>query len=140
VNSQGKLIPIEEIVLDIGKQMLETSYTLNLGQLFKIAHELKRYFWQKLKLEKTQNVNKTTTEKKVGSSIPKVRIVVVTINNHMAVIQVHIGNNIIENVLLDGGFKINIIKKQLRLRLGLPKLKLAPYNLRMADQTTTKLV
>ncbi len=120
--------------------MLETSYTLNLGQLFKIAHELKRYFWQKLKLEKTQNVNKTTTEKKVGSSIPKVRIVVVTINNHMAVIQVHIGNNIIENVLLDGGFKINIITKQLRLRLGLPKLKLAPYNLRMADQTTTKLV
>jgi hypothetical protein len=26
------------------------------------------------------------------------------------------------------------------LRLGLPKPKLAPYNLRMADQITTKLV
>jgi hypothetical protein len=26
VNSQGKLIKIEEIFLDIGKQMLETSY------------------------------------------------------------------------------------------------------------------
>jgi hypothetical protein len=35
--------------LDIGKQMLETSYTLNLGQLIKIALELKRYLWQKLK-------------------------------------------------------------------------------------------
>jgi len=30
--------------------------------------------------------------------------------------------------------------KQLRLRLGLPKPILAPYNLRMVDQTTTKLM
>ncbi len=58
----------------------------------------------------------------------------------MVVIQVQIEKNTIENVLLDGGFKINIITKQLKLKLGLPKLKLAPYNLRMADQTTTKLV
>jgi len=28
----------------------------------------------------------------------------------------------------------------LRLRLGLPKLKPTPYNMRMVDQTTTKLV
>ncbi len=33
VNSQGKLITVKEIFLDIGKQMLETSYTLNLRQL-----------------------------------------------------------------------------------------------------------
>ncbi len=31
VNSQGKLITIEESFLDIGRQMLEISYTLNLG-------------------------------------------------------------------------------------------------------------
>ncbi len=37
-----------------------------------------------------------------------------------------------------GGFGFNIIIEKLRLRLGLPKLKLAPYNLRMANQTTTK--
>jgi hypothetical protein len=43
VNSQAKLIIVEDIFLDIGKQMLETSYTLNLGQLLKIALELKRY-------------------------------------------------------------------------------------------------
>jgi hypothetical protein len=47
--------------LDIGKHMLETSYTLNLGQLFKITLELKRYLWQKLKLEKTQNLSRATT-------------------------------------------------------------------------------
>jgi hypothetical protein len=35
-NSQGKLIIIEEIFLDIGKQMLETNYTFNLRQLLKI--------------------------------------------------------------------------------------------------------
>jgi hypothetical protein len=43
-------------------------------------------------------------------------------------------------VLLDGGYGVNIIIKQLRLRLGLPKPKLAPYNLRMTNQTTTKPV
>jgi hypothetical protein len=58
----------------------------------------------------------------------------------MAIIQVQIGKNTIEDVLLDGGFKIDIIIKQLRLKLGLPNPKPAPYNLRMADQTTTKLM
>jgi hypothetical protein len=43
-------------------------------------------------------------------------------------------------VLLDGSSRINIITEELKLRLGLPKPKLAPYNLRMTDQTTTKLV
>jgi hypothetical protein len=58
----------------------------------------------------------------------------------MAVIQVQIRKNTIEDVLLDGGFGVNIITKQSKLRLGLPKAKHAPYNLRMTDQTITKLV
>jgi hypothetical protein len=60
--------------------MLETSYTLNLGQLFKIAHELKWYLWQKLKPKKTQNVSTTTKDKQVGSLVLEIGIVVVTIN------------------------------------------------------------
>jgi hypothetical protein len=52
---------IKKIFLDIGKQMLETNYTLNLGQLIKITPKLKRYLWQKLKPKKTQNVCRTTT-------------------------------------------------------------------------------
>jgi hypothetical protein len=40
-------------ILDIGKQMLETSYILSLGQLLKIVLELKKYLWQKLKPKKT---------------------------------------------------------------------------------------
>ncbi len=34
LNSQEKLIIVEEILHDISKKMLKTSYTLNLGQLF----------------------------------------------------------------------------------------------------------
>jgi hypothetical protein len=41
-------------------------------------------------------------------------------------------------VLLDGGSRIHIIVELLKLRLGLPKPKSTPYNLRMEDQTTTK--
>ncbi len=52
--------------------MLETSYDLNLGQLFKITLELQRYLWQKLKLKKTQNLSRATTQKQVSSLIPKV--------------------------------------------------------------------
>ncbi len=43
-------------------------------------------------------------------------------------------------MLLDGNSRVNIVIELLRLRLGLPKPKLAPYNLRMTDQMTTKLV
>ncbi len=43
-------------------------------------------------------------------------------------------------MLLDEGFGVNIIIERFGLRLGLPKPKPTPYNLRMADQTTTKLV
>ncbi len=138
VNSQRKRIIVEEIFLDISKQMLETNYILNLGQLFKITHELKKYIWQKLKLEKTQSVSKITTKKQVVFSVLEVRIAIIVIDNHMVIIQIQIGKNIIEHVLLDGGSGVNIITKQLRLRLGLPKPKPTPYNFKMANQTITK--
>jgi hypothetical protein len=98
------------------------------------------YIWQKLKPKKIHNLNRATIDKQVNSSVPEVGTTILTINNHMTIIQVQNGNKIIEVVLLDGGYRVNIITKQLRLRLGLSKPKPAPYNLRMADQTTTKLV
>ncbi len=52
MNSLKKLITTKENFLNIGKQMVETSSILNLGHLFKIAPELKKYLWKKLKLEK----------------------------------------------------------------------------------------
>jgi hypothetical protein len=47
----------------------------------------------------------------------------------MVIIKIYIGRNTIDDVFLDGGSKVNIIIEQLRARLGLPKPKLAPYNM-----------
>ncbi len=77
--------------------------------MLKIAPELNRYLWKKLKLEKIQNVGKVTTNKQVGSLVPKVGTFVITINNHMVVIKVQTRNNTIKDVLLDGGSRINVI-------------------------------
>jgi hypothetical protein len=62
-----------------------------------------------LKLEKIQNISKTTIDKQVGLSVLEIGTTIVTIDNHMAIIQVQIGKNTIEDVLLDGGFGDNII-------------------------------
>jgi hypothetical protein len=40
---------MEQIFQDISKQMMETTYTLKLGQLLKLTPDLKKYMWQKLK-------------------------------------------------------------------------------------------
>jgi hypothetical protein len=55
----------------------------------------------------------------------------------MAIIQVQVGKNSIKDVMLDGGASVNIITKNLTTKLGLPKPKLAPYHLKMADQRMT---
>jgi len=59
----------------------------------------------------TQIMSKATIEKQISSSIPKVGTTDVAIDNHMAIIQVQITKNIIEDVLLDGGIGIHIITK-----------------------------
>lgn len=60
---------------------------------------------------------------------------------YIANIQIHNRNNTIDDVLLDGYISVNIIIEQLKVMLSLRKLpKLAPYNLRMVDQTTTELL
>jgi len=50
----------------------------------------------------------------------------------MAIIQVQVGKNIVEDVLLDGGTNVNIITENFITKLGLPKPRPAPYHLRMA--------
>jgi hypothetical protein len=56
----------------------------------------------------------------------------------MVVIQVQVGKHFIENVLLDGGYGVNIITEKLKVQLGLSKPKPSSYNLCMVDQTTAK--
>ncbi len=125
VVSQSKSILVEEIFQDISIQMLETSYTLNLRQLLKMALELKRYLWKKMKLDQP-------------FVILEVAIVIITTNNHIVIIQIQIGKNTIEDVLLECGLGYYHCTKQFKLKLGSPKPKPAPYNLRMVEQTTTK--
>jgi hypothetical protein len=106
MNSQRKLIIVKEFFLDISKQMLEISYILNFKQLLEIVLKL-NISLAKVETRETQNISKTTTNKQVGYSILKVGIDVVVIDNHMAIIQVQIKKNTIEDVLLNGGFGVN---------------------------------
>jgi len=47
----------------------------------------------------------------------------------MVVIQVQVGKNFIDDVLIDWGFGVNIIIENLWVQLGLSKPNPAPYNL-----------
>lgn len=58
----------------------------------------------------------------------------------MAIIPVQVGRNTLGDVLVDGGSKFNIIIDDLYKHLGLPSPKPTPYDLQMANQSTTKLV
>jgi len=49
--------------------------------------------------------------------------------------QVHVGKNIIDNVLIDGRSRVNIVIVNLGVQLGLSKSNPTPYNLRMANKT-----
>ncbi len=91
-----------------------------------------------MKVDKPQMNIKVVNEKATTSIVHDISTIEMAINNHMVVIQVQIGKNTIDDVLLDGEFGANIIIEQSRARLGLPKPKPTPYNLQMVDQTTTK--
>jgi hypothetical protein len=62
------------------------------------------------------------------------------IDPHMAMMYVQVSNKLVEDVLLDGRFGVNIITKKLQKRLKFPSPKLTMYTLGMADQTITKPV
>jgi hypothetical protein len=58
----------------------------------------------------------------------------------MVIIPTHVGKNLVEDVLIDGGSEINIITKDLWKKLGLLTPKLAPYILQMVNHTLIKLI
>jgi hypothetical protein len=60
-------------------------------------------------------------------------IVAIKVNNQMVIIQVQVGKNIVEDVLLDGRASVNIITKNFITKLGLPKPRPIPYHLIMVD-------
>ncbi len=96
---------MEQIFQDINKQMLETTYILRLNQLLKITPDLKKYMWQKLKPKKSNITIKQMLEPNGATMVEtcsKLDIIVTTLDNQMAIIQVQVGKNIVEDVLIDG--------------------------------------
>jgi hypothetical protein len=67
---------------------------------------------------------------------PELAYATVTIDHQMVV---QVGKKIINDVLIDGGFGINIIIENLGVQLGLSKPNLVPYDLPMVDQSIAKL-
>ncbi len=85
---------------DISTQVLETKYVINLGQLLKIMPNIKRYIFNSVTF--IQLVQPKPIQPKYVSAT-------MTFNHQMVVIQVHAGKNFIDDVLIDGGFGVNII-------------------------------
>jgi hypothetical protein len=94
-----------------------------LGQLLQAIPNIKRYIFNPIPSKPT---------------LPKPTIALVAINHQMVKIWVQVRKNFIEDVLLDGGYGINIITEKLKVQLGLSKPKHAPHNMCMANQTITK--
>jgi hypothetical protein len=91
---------LEEILKDISKQVLETKYTLNLGQSLWVIPNIKCYI-----------LNLVSSKLVLLESV----VALVAIDHQMVVIQVQVGKNFIEEVLLDGGFGVNIIMEKLKV-------------------------
>jgi hypothetical protein len=81
-------------------------------------------------------INKVILEPNVATLVEthsKVDTTTIEVDNQMVVIQVQVGKNIVEDILLDGQANVNIIIENFRTKLGLPKPRPIPYHLKMAD-------
>lgn len=79
----------------------------NLRSIFHLTLDLKKYVISKLYLLKVTKAPKTNFI-----------ITLVAIDHRVVVIQIQVGKNIIEDILLYGGFKVNINTKKLKKKLS----------------------
>jgi len=91
------------VLEEIGHQLLKSKHMLTLGQLFNIVPNLKQYVATMFFPDR----------KNIIAIRPNSIITSMVINPHMVVIQVHVGKNVIEDVLLYGGYNINIMMEEL---------------------------
>jgi hypothetical protein len=92
---------LEEILRDINTQVLEIKYVINLGQFLKIVLDIKWYIFKPIMF--------------VQPIQPELTCVIMAIDHQMVMIQVQVGKNFIDDVLIDGGFGVNIISKNLKI-------------------------
>ena len=98
--------------------------------LFSLSLSLTEFVCSWLTEAVTQPSRTPTTEELIAATE--------AIDKHMPVISICIGKNIVDDVLLDGGSRVNVITEEERRKLGLPKPSPAPFNLRMANGTIAK--
>jgi hypothetical protein len=97
--------------------------------------------WQKLKPKKPNIAIKVIPKPRVAILIEtcsQANTIVIKVNNQMAIIRVQVGKNIVEDVLLDDKASVNIIIKNPRTKLGLPKPRPTSYHPIMVDQSMTR--
>jgi hypothetical protein len=92
------------VLEEIDQQLLSGKHFLTLRQVMHLAPDLKQYVVSRISLS-----NQPTHHQ-----APPSNVILVTINPHMAVIPVHVGKNIVEDVLFDGELGVNIITQDLR--------------------------
>jgi hypothetical protein len=91
---------LEDILKDISTQVMETKYVINFGQLLKIVSNIKRCIFKPIK--PFQLVQPKHVQLKPACAA-------IAIDHQIVVIQVQVGKKIIDDVLIDGGFGVNII-------------------------------
>jgi hypothetical protein len=92
---------------------LESKHTLTLGQLFKITPNLKQYVATKFNFGR----------KYVTMLGLNLVITFMASDPHMTMIQLQVAKTLVEDVLLDGRFGVNVMTKELWKWLRLPSLK-----------------
>jgi hypothetical protein len=97
---------LEEILRNINTQVLETKYVINLGQLLRIVPNIRWYIFTLAKF--VQPVEPKRVHLKPTCAT-------MAIDHHMAVIQIQVGKDFMDDVLIDGGSKVNIIIKNLKI-------------------------
>jgi hypothetical protein len=104
---------------EISQQLLNSKHILTLGQLMNLAPDLKQYLVFRM----------LPSGQPTHPQAPSFDVRLIIINLHMAIILVHVGKNIVEDVLLDGGLGVNIITKDLRKKLKYLSRNLHPIPL-----------
>ena len=117
----------------IGDKIMSTTIELTIRQLLTLALDLFEYVCNYT----TEHEAPPDKEILVQDQpvVQKATTAPIAVDRQMPVIQLQIGRNLVDNVLLDGGSGVNIMSEDLRRKLGLPKSNPLPYNLRMADSS-----
>jgi hypothetical protein len=97
---------LQEILRNIKIQVLETKYVINLGQLLRIVPNIKWYIFKLIKF--FQLVQPEPVHLKLACAT-------MAIDHQMATIQIQVGKNFMDDVLIDGASRVNIITKNLKI-------------------------